>query len=598
MIKAKMSLLFLKSLSLAAGIFFLYSSIIFILSTDILSNLYFPAFVSFFIAAVSIMLSIILISEFFSSIHVKFRRPTLKETKNPVYGFVTLFAIGLGTTIGSPLFILIPENIYQYVYVSIISLVIAIGMSFLLAYLYSKMGQYSYKNNIEAFGGPSFIRSAYGRGSVRYFISRFSMWIANTALAAFSVIYFLDFDLTVIPSLLKSAGLNVTLVNAVIIFIIIAMIVWFIINAFFEKKFMRTIGHIQIVFLVIMISIIFFDALDLGFRGSWNMSGIFDFHGSVLSDTIMNTGYLFILFFGYQEIQVMERDSREESSIPIISAIVHHRFSKPKYIPASMYSVIAVAGVFQILYALAIFSLHASESAINSAVIPAIYVASSFQNSTWAILIAISFLLATLTTFVPAFMAASRHLRSLAEDNIFPQSFAGFSWVFTLVAIIIMTTAGGSFLVNITDFMVLISLSLIALTGTRLREISGKRDRVFYISIITFGIFIFAAANIYLLDKTVVILGIIAIIISYLIYDIMKIGLQGIELFSLFLGLLSVMMSLVFETSIGKSLLILGYFNLVSPYGIHFIQLSIAVMIVLILMNAVQRIRIRKVLYS
>ncbi|MGC8609314.1 MAG: APC family permease, partial [Thermoplasmata archaeon] len=379
MVQKKYSLMIVKSFSLAAGIFFLYSSAIFLFSIGFSTHLYFPSFVSFFIASIAVLLSMVLISEFFSSVHVKFRRPSLKETKNPVYGFVTLFAIGLGTTIGSPLFILIPENVYQYVYVSLISLTIAVGMSFLLAYLYAKMGEYSYEHKIEAFGGPSFIRSAYGRGSVRYFISRFSMWVANTALAAFSVIYFVDFDLTIIPQLLASVGLNGFYVNAIIISIVISMVVWFIINAFFEKRFIRTIGHIQIVFLVIMISIIFVDAVDLGFHGSWNMSGIFQFHGSVLSDTVMNTGYLFILFFGYQEIQIMERDSKEKSTIPFLSLIVHHSFPKRHYIPYSMYSVIAAAGIFQILYAIAVFSLHASQPAIEGAVIPAIYIASVFQ---------------------------------------------------------------------------------------------------------------------------------------------------------------------------------------------------------------------------
>ncbi|MGC8609657.1 MAG: APC family permease, partial [Thermoplasmata archaeon] len=148
---------------------------------------------------------------------------------------------------------------------------------------------------------------------------------------------------------------------------------------------------------------------------------------------------------------------------------------------------------------------------------------------------------------------------------------------------------------NITDFMVLISLAIIALTGTRLREATDRKDRVFYISIITFAIFIFAAANIYLLDRMVVILGVIAIIISYVIYDVIKIGLQGIEFFAIFIGSLSIMVSLVFRTLTVKKVVMLNYILIRSPYNVQYMQVSIAVMLILILMNSIQRIMIKRI---
>ncbi|BAB59943.1 hypothetical protein [Thermoplasma volcanium GSS1] len=470
---------------------------------------------------------------------------------------------------------------------------LAIVMSYLLAYLYDKMGYYSIKNNLETFGGPSFIRSAHGRSSLRYFISRFSMWIANTSLASFSVIYFVDFTFTVIDPLVQSIGFSQLDIDLLSAAIIIFMVVWFIINAFYGKRFIRGIGYTQIGFLIIMVSIIFTDTLDLGFKFSWNLSGLSSFHGNLASAIIMNTGYLFILFFGYQEIQVMERDSKEEGSIPILSQIKHKKYPKTKYLPASMYATIAAAGIIQILYGLAVFSLHANTSSVEQAVIPAIYLASEFQNKMWALMMAFSFLLATVTTFVPAFMAASRHLRSLSEDGIFPRPLASLSWVFTFILILFMSFGGTAFLVNITDFMVLVSLSFVALSAMVLKE-NSKFDRLSVISLITFLMFMISAISIYMIDRIVVVFGVIALIASFLLYDILRLKLFGLEVLGAFFGTLSLLSTLVMKSSASPSVLIIGNIAVRSPYNLLFLQISVLVLVVILLANAITRYHIER----
>ncbi|PYB68773.1 APC family permease [Thermoplasma sp. Kam2015] len=580
-----------KALSTAVGIFFIYSTIFYLITSSPLSNFSFGYMIVFFAVIVSLVLSSILIAELPSVYRIRFRKPTLKEGGTPVYGFFTLFAIGLGTTIGSPLFILIPENIYEYFIVSISSLVLAVIMSYLLAYLYDRMHIYSHDHNLNALGGPSFIRTAYGRQSLRYFISRFSMWIANTSLAAFSVIYFVEFTFNVISPLLAVMGVSQILRNGVIAGAILFMIIWFVINAFYGKRYMRGIGIAQIIFLTIMVSIIFFDALDLGFGHSWNMSGLLVFHAGAPELILINTGYLFILFFGFQEIQVMVRDSKDESRIPIISFITGKAYPKRRYMPYSMYATIAGAGFIQVLYALAVFSVHAQYSAVETAVIPAIYIASVFQNNLWALAMAVSFLLATVTTFVPAFMAASRHLRSLAEDGIFPQSFSTLSWVFTFVLIIFMSLGGTAFLVNITDFMVLISLSLIALAAIPLRDNRSRFDHVAAISIITFLMFMIGAVSIYFNDKSVVILGIMAILSAYLLYDIMKLSMMGMELFGLALGIMSLLSLLVFKAVASPTVRIIGNIAIRSPYNLIYIELSLIIMSIMLILNVLLRLR-------
>ena len=107
--------------------------------------------------------------------------------------------IGIGATLGSPLFILIPENVVQYEWVSVGSLLLAATLSVLMAKVYSDMYTESRSRGLEAVGGPSFTKVAVGVRSVRYFVSRVSMWVANTALAAYSKIVFLIFDFDYFP---------------------------------------------------------------------------------------------------------------------------------------------------------------------------------------------------------------------------------------------------------------------------------------------------------------------------------------------------------------------------------------------------------------
>src|SRR5208282_6644632 len=111
----------------------------------------------------------------------------------------------------------------------------------------------------------------------------------------------------------------------------------------------------------------------------------------------------------------------------------------------------------------AVFAIHPSASAVDGAQIPALYLASTYLGRFQELLIAIAFLIASVTTFVPAFLAATRHLRSLGEDGYMPRSLASLSWLFTLVSIFLLAVSNENFLVEITDFMVLASLGIITL---------------------------------------------------------------------------------------------------------------------------------------
>ncbi|MDG6996313.1 MAG: APC family permease [Nitrososphaerota archaeon] len=478
---------------------------------------------------------IALIASFANALRARF--PTRKTTiqVKPTYGFGTLLAVGLGATLGSPLFILIPLNIMQYEFVSLGSLVLATILSVLMAKVYADMYEESLKFGLDALGGPSFTKVACGTRSVRYFISRLSMWVANTALAAYSKIVFVVFDFELMPPILSAYGISGVESQVIVWSITGVFIAWTVLNALFEQRLLKLIGRLQIVLTAVMVAILVYQSYALGIKGSWNLSGIFNFGPSanMIAALVINTGYLYLLFFGFQEIQALERDALETSSIPIVSWISrNYRMSKSKYLGIAMVFSVLIAAAINILYGLAVFSLHPDLSQLLKSQIPALYLAQSYLGSGQELLIAIAFLIATITTFVPAFLAASRHLGALAEDGFMPISLAKLSYVFTLAAILILAEGNQEFLVDVTDFLVLISLGVISLSAIWLR----KRLRVpvglsgFLPFLVGASCFV-AGAAIYFISPSVAVFGSVSIVVAYLIYDIYELGSLGSQLF-------------------------------------------------------------------
>jgi amino acid transporter len=464
------------------------------------------------------------------SIRARFRVRVRKPQSRPVYGFVTILAVGIGSTLGSPLFILIPLNILQYELVSLGSLLLATVLSVLMAKVYADMYSFAGPGS-EAVGGPSFTRLACGARSVRYFVSRVSMWIANTALAAYSKLVFVIFDLEIFPNILARFGVGSLAATAIVYTVAIVFIGWSVANAIFERRIIRSIGYLQVALTSVMVVILVYQSLLLGAKGAWNLSGITTMSsGNWIFALVVNTGYLYLLFFGFQEIQALERDVHAETKIPIVSWIKRgYRVKKARYLGVAMILSVVVAAVVNTLYALAVFSLHPSLATLSAQQIPALFLANDYLGPSQELLMAIAFLIATITTFVPAFIAASRHLGALAEDGYIPRSLSNFSWVFTLVAILLLAEGNASFLVEITDFLVLISLGIISLSAIWLRK--SVFDGRSVLPLIVGGSCFVAGAGIYFVSSGVVVFGIASLAFTYLIFDISELGVFGTQLF-------------------------------------------------------------------
>ena len=494
---------------------------------------------------------IALLAELPNSLRVRFRRVPTRRNPPKVYGFGTVVAIGLGATLGSPLFLLIPLNVAQYQIASIGSLIIATILSVLMARIYGRKYLITKENKLDSVGGPGFLKAATGRRSFRYFFSRVSMAVGNIAISAYSAIVFVIFDFQVLPGLLSGFGISGTSSQIIVILVGGSFVGWFLLNSLFESRFINLIGKIQILFTGILVALIVYNSALMGSADSWNFSGLFSISdlpgGNLLFALVVNTAYLYLLFFGFQEIQALERETREESKITIVSWIKpNFKMTNTKYMSLAMIVSVVIASSINIFYALATYTTHTDPTALASSQIPALYLAGNRLGSAAEATMALAFLIATFTTFVPSFLAASRHISSLAEDGFMPQSMSKVAWVFVLVSIGILSIAGQDFLVSITDFMILISLGMIAFSGIwivkgRTYPLAARDVMPVLVGLACFV----AAAAVYSFDPAVAVFGSLAVLVSYLLFDVFELGSIGVELF---LGIFNLMMYIFVST--------------------------------------------------
>ena len=459
------------------------------------------------------------------------------EAPKPVYGFGTILAIGIGSTLGSPLFLLIPLNVVQYEIVSILSLVLATLLSLAMAKIYARNYTILRGNDLAAVGGPAFVRVAVGVRSGRYFVSRLSMAIANTALAAYCMIVFVLFDLEVLPGLLADYGIVGAPAFAIVVLIVALFGIWFVMNSILERRFIRTIGKVQIVFTSVLLAILVGQSYFLGSAGGWTFQGFLAFPAPTdlgwVAAILINTAYLYLLFFGFQEIQSLEQEALPTSRIPVVSWFLKGRkVDKRTYLGIAMIASVLIAAAVNVFYALAVYASAPSPTALAAAQIPALYVAESALGRPQEVLTAVAFMIATFTTFVPAFMAASRHIGALGHDGFLPKGVGRVSWLLVLVSIVFLAVTGEAFLVNITDFMVLVSLGIIALSAIWLRRnrrrVLERRDAV----PLAVGVMCYAAAGIlYGVTPSVAVFGSLSVALAFLIYDVMELGSIGSRLF-------------------------------------------------------------------
>jgi amino acid transporter len=299
----------------------------------------------------------------------------------------------------------------------------------------------------------------------------------------------------------------------------------------------------------------------------------------------VNTGYLYLLFFGFQEIQSLERDAVDRSQVPILSWVRRGMtVDRTTYFGIAMVTSVVVASAVNILYGLAVYAAH---TPLQGSAIPALFLAGALLGPGQELLIAVAFLLATVTTFVPAFLAAARHLSALGEDGYMPRSLANLSWAFTLVAIFLLAIGNQDFLVNITDFMVLISLGIISLSAIWLKRRSSLAKGgnglplVVGLSCFLFGGAVYFSPS----GGSVVVFGSMAIIFAYLIFDVIELGTLGSQLFLSVFGFVCLLGLSLFRHSLYVHGILLRAIQVVGIGPERLLLAGLAVTSVLLLAN-------------
>jgi hypothetical protein len=106
------------------------------------------------------------------------------------------------------------------------------------------------------------------------------------------------------------------------------------------------------------------------------------------------------------------------------------------------------------------------------------------------------------------------------------------SYVFTLGAILILALGNENFLIDITDFLVLISLGIISLSAIWLRgHTLPTLTRKDILPLVVGGSCFIAGSTIYLISPSVAVFGSIGIVITYLMYVVYELGYLGSQLF-------------------------------------------------------------------
>jgi len=463
--------------------------------------------------------------------------PRVSRDSGYRYGFSAAVAIGLGATLGSPLFVLVPLNVLQSGIVSIVSILIAGSLSLVVAQLYGRMYKEWHAKGQDCTGGPSFTRNACGRVSLRYFIARFGMWIGNTALAAYSIIIFAGYSLTGFADTLQAVGGPGIPGNLVSAILILLLVVWFIINAFFERTYAKKMAAMQIGLTMILSGILLFESGLLFLKPRASYVSLLTVSSpdplSLIFAIVSNTAFLFLLFFGFQEIQALSSDFASKSSVPGLGFLSRFKdIERVRFAKYAMLGTVIIATLINGLFAVAVYLASPDPARLAASSVPAIYVAQSLLGPWSALLMGIGFIIASLTTLVPAFLASSRHLQALSSDGFFPRAVGKASWLFSLVFIVILSLFNADFLVRITDFGVLVSLAFISFAALWSKKNTLWPLKWADLSPMVAGVAcFFVAGALYLVDPNVVLFGVILVMIGYLIFDVFELGSYGSQLF-------------------------------------------------------------------
>ena len=434
-----------------------------------------------YVTLVPLFLIIIVILRIFSvEIAKRLRRVTRYFTprrEEKKYGFWTLLAVSLGATIGPSAFVLTPYSVIHYGYQALIGMILASVSAVLLAYGYAKMFAYSKKIiGGKYVGGPSFVRNAFGAKHYVYIIARFTMWIGNVALAAFNLLITIEL---LSRYLLPLVGVEVhgfqDIVLKLALFILLSVIVLLVYQHWEETVSMQRI--ITTLFLALFLAHAFFIASSINWTAGTLLAPIQYAFGQpdvagLLWSILTSAAYVYLMVFGFQEVQSLAENVKASDA----------ENPEKEVARKLMYSMILGAGISGLLFIgyMYLFTLSKAQGyAIPATPIPSL---DMLRAETLPYLVTLTaLLLGIMTTYIPAFVAALKHLRELLMDVFLVDMKSLKISVDPYIVIFFMgllLLSNAEYIIRLTDFAVLISLIFVAsaeyFLARRLSEPMGR----------------------------------------------------------------------------------------------------------------------------
>jgi len=470
------------------------------------------------------------------------------------YGQATLTAVSLGATIGPSTFILIPYTIVRYGLPGIIGFILASFVSWLLAWRYSTMYYYAkYMMGKEVVGGPAFVKYGYGERDPRYLLSRFMMWIGNSALTAFNMLIVIDiFSVYLFKPIL---GFEMPILYKALLLLLLSLAV-LALHRTWEHAISLQI-YITLSFIILFLIHIIAIGNSLNITSSTITLSFTDTHLDFLIYILSASAYVYIVAFGFQEVIGLGENVRGENE-----------FKKFKILKNSILGGSIIANIITLIYLIEFYILSNNGVRIPNTPIPILDMLTNIPILYWATLITI--LLGVFTTIVPVFVASLKHLEQLGKDFFGIRTTGVLPYVVIIIAWYLFTT-GAEFLIHLTDFAVLVSLAFIALSEQVLcsklknrkkcRRIIGKG-----IALITILMAVMLASHSRnIAEQSIVFMWLSTVIIMALSYD-----LTIVELFSVFVSIIAI----IFVSPIIALLTDLANLGILKPKDIPIYEVS------------------------
>ncbi len=438
------------------------------------------------------------------------------EEREPIYGFAALLVAGLGSTMGISMLTVLPYAVRSYSAAATLAAVALSGsVSLALAWAYGQMARRSAEEGRRAVGGPAFVKSAYGIGAA-YFLTRLSMWIGTTALTAFNMLMSAWFLIHYLPGILGGLGVSGAPLGAAVAGIGSGVFLWVYFLFRYEGKKRRAVASAQLVLISAFLALLVVSIVLFASRApSPPLESLGGGVGPV--DVIFVTGYIYLVLFGFQEVQALYEESRPEVVLPLVG-----RVGRERYVGWAMSLTVLISTAMFAAYTLTVspFDL--------SGVIPPLEISIRMGAGPTVVNSAL-ILLAALTTLTPSYMAAKRHLEELGRDGLIPPGLTGYSWLFTLAVAVFMAMLDPDVLVGVADTGILIALAVIAVSDVQLRRGEASRGEVvrdLWVSL-TCAVVL---ASFYLIEPDTFVMGITFLMMSWFAFAVLRLG-GGVDLF-------------------------------------------------------------------